>query len=616
MRFLSVSALWWLLISAIIIFFYLLKLKRKRRVVSSVFLWQRALEEIEANAPFRKLRRSLLLVLQLLALAALVFALARPLIKTQALAAGSSIIIIDSTASMSARDEDGDTRLQRAKKLANDMIASLGGNDRAAIIESSSRVTVRSTLTSDHAALRSAINQIQPTDAAGNLADALLLAEQLAKAERDAGIVVISDGGGSSVVTTNNFNSAQAIQRATATRLVSVGKRAQNLGIVAMNTRQNQATGKQELFASIANFSDKAATVNLELKIENRLADVRTANIAANERAAMVFDTLPATGGLAELRITGDEDDLAADNLAFAMLADSRRVRVAVVSDNPFLLQAIAVNSAVEARKLNSASAPLDGFDCVVTDGAISQEILAANKPLLAINPLDVSGYWQTTGQLDAPALNTLDRAHPANSYLSYADVHIETAAKRQAAAWLKAIAANNGDGLIFAGEQNKRRVVMLGFDLTKSDLPLKVEFPIFLANSLSWLAGRESLNEERAIRAGGVATIRAANTQAEITTPAGDSIDLDLREGTAAFADTLQVGLYEVKDAPGFAVSLLNESESNTTPREAIQTRAGSVSGASQSFSAEREIWMWIIVAVLALLSLEWWIYHKRIAV
>src|SRR6266498_3892630 len=106
MRLLSPGALWWLLLAAIIVFFYLLKLKRKRTVVPSVLLWTRALEEVEANAPFKKLRRSLLLLLQLLALAALVFGLARPLVITRALASGSTIIIIDSTASMSARDED------------------------------------------------------------------------------------------------------------------------------------------------------------------------------------------------------------------------------------------------------------------------------------------------------------------------------------------------------------------------------------------------------------------------------------------------------------------------------------------------------------------------------
>src|SRR5918911_1171376 len=111
MRLVSASALWWLLLGAIIIFFYLLKLKRQRRVVPSVLLWRRALEEIEANAPFKKLRRSLLLLLQLAALAALVLALARPLVQMRSLASGSPVIIIDSTASMSALDEGTRSRL-------------------------------------------------------------------------------------------------------------------------------------------------------------------------------------------------------------------------------------------------------------------------------------------------------------------------------------------------------------------------------------------------------------------------------------------------------------------------------------------------------------------------
>jgi hypothetical protein len=623
MRFLSASALWWLLLSAIIIFFYLLKLKRKRRVVPSVFLWQRALEEIEANAPFRKLRRSLLLLLQLIALAALVFALARPLIKTRALATGSSIIIIDSTASMGAKDENGGSRLNRAKQLANEMIASLGGDDRAAIVESSSRVTVRRSFTSDHASLSSAINEIQETDAAGSLADALLLAEQLAKAERDASIVIISDGGGSSAINTstaisNNpreaaFNVSPTAVRSTALRLVRVGRQADNVGIVAMNSRTSQSGNREELFASIANFGEQNRSINLELKIDGKIADARNINLASNDRTAVVFDSLPQTGGLAQLQIYVD-DDLASDNLAYAILPNSRKVRVAVASENPFLIQALAVNSAIDARKLNSTSASLDDFDCVITDGVISTETLSSNKPILAINPMDVAGFWNANGAIENPSITSIDRAHPVNSYLSYADLHIESAVKQTPGVWLKPIVQSGGDGLIWAGD-NKRKVVMMAFDLAKSDLPLKIEFPILLANSIAWLVGRDAVADERAVRAGQPVTIRATTNSAQITTPGGDSLDLTLRDGAALFADTLRAGLYEVKDTQGFAVSLLNEAESNTTPRDSIQTRQGEVGGQTETFDSEREIWKWILLAALAVLGFEWWVYHRRIA-
>ncbi|MBI3651102.1 MAG: VWA domain-containing protein [Acidobacteria bacterium] len=623
MRFLSAHALWWLLLGAIIIFFYLLKLKRQRRVVPSVFLWQRALEEIEANAPFRKLRRSLLLLLQLLILAVLIFALARPLVKTQALATGSSIIIIDSTASMSATDEDGNTRLAHAKQLAREMIAGLGGSDRAAIIESSSRVTVRSALTSDRATLASAVNQIQETDAAGTLADALLLAEQLAKAERDASIVVISDGGGAASFANPvapptasraaAMKTSQTTARSIAVRLVRVGRRAENVGIVALNSRASQANSREELFAAIANFSDQERQVNLELKLDGKIADARSVNLAAHDRTAVVFDALPQTGGLAELKLLA-EDDLSADNIAYASLPDARKVRVAVQSDNPFLLQALAVNAAIEARKLTAVSAALDDFDCLITDGGISAEILASNKPLFAINPLDVAGWWTANGALENPSITFVDRAHPVNSFLSYADLHIEAAMKHTVSSWLKPVAQSGADGLIFAGD-NKRKVVMVGFDLSKSDLPLKIEFPILLANSLAWLAGRDAVADERAIHAGQPVTVRAAAATTKITAPNGDATEINLRDGAALFADTLHAGLYEVKDAPPFAVSLLNEAESNTAPREAIQTRLGEVGGQTETFSSEREAWQWLLLAALVILAFEWWVYHRRIA-
>ncbi|MFL6216926.1 MAG: vWA domain-containing protein [Blastocatellia bacterium] len=611
MRFLSASALWWLLLGAIIIFFYLLKLKRKRRVVPSVFLWQRALEEIEANAPFKKLRRSLLLLLQLVALAALVFALARPLLQMRSLASGSTVIIIDSTASMSARDEGAGSRLARAKGLARDMVAGLGGNDRAAVIESSSRVSVRAGLTADHAALNTAINDIQETDAAGNLTDAVRLAEQIARTERDAGIVIISDGASAPLASDLGLSNDSA--RHVALRFVRVGTRASNVGIVAMNSRSTASSARQQLFASVANFGDRDQSFGVELRIDGKLADARSLNVNAQNRAALVFDALPQSGGLAELKINV-EDDLAADNVAYAYLPDARRPRIAVLSDNLFLLQAIAANDALDARKVN-ADAPLASFDCVITDGTVPASVIESGKPLLAINPSDVTGWWHATGSAPRPEITSIDRGHPLNSYLNYADVHVEAMTQREASSWLRPIVSAASDAMIIAGEDRSRRVAMIGFDLTQSDLPLKVEFPILLANAMAWLTGRDTPASERTVRTGQPIIIRTTESQAAIDLPSGDGQTVAAHDGTIAFADTLRAGLYQVKDAPPFAASLLSEAESNTAPSDAIKTRTGEVSGQVETFKTEREAWRWLALAALVMLSFEWWVYHRRIA-
>src|SRR4029453_12469562 len=150
---------------------------------------------------------------------------------------------------------------------------------------------------------------------------------------------------------------------------------------------------------------------------------------------------------------------------------------------------------------------------------------------------------------------------------------------------------------------------------LSQSDLPLKVEFPILLANSLSWLAGRDATSAERAGGAGEAATIQTPAPPTIITTPAGDTRELTAREGTVVFADTMRAGEYRVDGGPRFGVSLLSEAESNTAPRDAIETRAGEVSGQPETFYSEREAWRWIALFALAVLTIEWWIYHRRIA-
>ena len=616
MRLLSPGALWWLLLAAIIVFFYLLKLKRKRTVVPSVLLWTRALEEVEANAPFKKLRRSLLLLLQLLALSALVFALARPLVITRALASGSTVIIIDSTASMSARDENGGSRLDRAKQLAREMIEGLSGSDRAAILESSSRVTVRSPLTSDRASLAGAIAEVQETDAPGNLTDAVRLAEQIAKSERDASVVIIGDGGGSPIASDTESPlelSARitAAPHAGVVRFVRVGRRSDNVGIIALNARQSPGNSRRELFASIVNFSDHDRTIGVELKIEGKLIDARTIDLGANERRALTFDSFPGQDALAELKLDV-EDDLAADNVAYAFLPNTRKVRVGVISENPFLIEVLAANSDISASKV-SAGASSAEFDCLVIDGAGAIE---GNRPVLVINPPDIAGLWRATGQRERPEVNSVDRSHPVNSFLSYADLHVENITNRETASWLKPIVSDGNDPLIWAGDDGRRRIVMIGFDLRRSDLPLKVEFPILLANTMSWLAGRDPAATEGAIRAGQTKTIHTSAASASITTPDGDTREVAARDGSIVFADTLRTGTYEVKAAPPFAVSLLSEAESNTGPRDSISTRAGEASGQMESLHSEREAWRWIALLALAVLMIEWWIYQRKVIV
>src|SRR5512141_1369583 len=104
MPFTSPLALLGLLFVPAVIAMYLLKLRRDEAPVPSTLLWQRLVADVEANAPWQKLRRSLLLLLQLLLVLILVLLAARPFVERPAGLAGDIVLVIDTSASMQAAD--------------------------------------------------------------------------------------------------------------------------------------------------------------------------------------------------------------------------------------------------------------------------------------------------------------------------------------------------------------------------------------------------------------------------------------------------------------------------------------------------------------------------------
>ncbi len=123
------------LIAVPIILLYVLRQKRPDMPISSTFLWSKTLADMRASTPWQKLHRNLLLLLQLLILAALVFTLMRPVIQAQAGTSKAGVIVIDATASMQTRDGGADeTRLDRAKAEARKLVDSMRPGDRFMLI--------------------------------------------------------------------------------------------------------------------------------------------------------------------------------------------------------------------------------------------------------------------------------------------------------------------------------------------------------------------------------------------------------------------------------------------------------------------------------------------------
>jgi len=171
-----------------LVLLYFLKLKRRDMPVSSTLLWKRAVQDLQVNAPFQRLRRNILLLLQLLALSAILVALARPVLSLSAGPARRYVLLIDHSASMGATDI-APTRLAEAKRQARTLVESLRSkrtwyladeSDEAMVVAFGPEAKVLCNYTSDQRQLAAAIEAIEPTDGETRLAEAMTVAQAFA----------------------------------------------------------------------------------------------------------------------------------------------------------------------------------------------------------------------------------------------------------------------------------------------------------------------------------------------------------------------------------------------------------------------------------------------------
>src|SRR5438309_8233616 len=270
MNFLAPAAFAFAAAIPVVILFYLLKRKRVVRLVSSTLLWQKFLAETQASAPFQKLRKNWLLILQLILLALAVLALSRPFFKTKARPARWRVVILDASASMQAIDESP-SRFERARSEALKWVDSLADTDQMVILQAGANTEVKLSASSEKAALRRALQACAASDGPTRLVPALKMAESLVRdldPKTNPEIHLFSDG---AVPELNEFEN-----KGLPLIFHRVGKSANNLGITALDVRVNPENARQRaIYASIANFSSNSMSTEVELSLDDRLLETR-----------------------------------------------------------------------------------------------------------------------------------------------------------------------------------------------------------------------------------------------------------------------------------------------------------------------------------------------------
>lgn len=320
-----------------LVILYFLKLRRRELEVSTTLLWKKAIQDLQANAPFQRLRRNILLILQLLVLAGCLFAVAQPQLQGEKFQNARQIIMIDRSASMSAVDGEGPTpesssdvnaktRFEVAKRQAKELIDSLpeagvfstGAGAEAMIVAFDTTAEVRQQFTSDKALLKAAVDAIEQTDAPTLMGEAMRLAkahspkralvadprsgEKMSVEGLDAGIPVTihiwSDGKVSDLIDVKPGLSDEVVFHRVG--LPESG----NLGIVGLRwERSYEDPTKLSIFASVQSTFDQPRGVDIELSIDGQVAGIKSLELpAAVVRQKPGEGAKDATGSTATVR--------------------------------------------------------------------------------------------------------------------------------------------------------------------------------------------------------------------------------------------------------------------------------------------------------------------------
>jgi hypothetical protein len=610
MSFLAPTAFFFALAIPVVVLFYLLKRKRVLRLVSSTLLWQKFLAETQASAPFQKLRHNWLLLLQVLILILAVLALARPYLSGKVLGGRLIVVILDASASMQSTDETP-SRFERARSEALRMVDGMHDSDQMVLLQAAANTEVKQSPTSERAALRRALQSCRVTDTPTRLQEALKLAETLIQNQQRAEVHLFSDGAVGSLDEFENSGLPLSYHR--------VGTRANNLGIVTLDVRPNPENVQQRaIFTSVVNYSTNAQEAGIELRAGGQLLELKPLKLGPKETVPQVFiaaQTDPVAVFTVHLT---SKDDLPADDQASVVSVLPAPVRVLLVTTgNRFLEKALRAAANVQLTVVSQLTDPSAQFDLIVLDNVAPAVWPSGN--VLAFHTANPTWFGSTTN-LEAPPIVALRSGHPLLRFVSLDNVQIAESLAVQTPSWATALVDAPQNPLIIAGELGRQRIVWVGFDLLQSTWPLRVSFPIFVANAVEWLNPAAINAAQLTVQTG--KPLRLVYPQptasAEVTLPDGTTRTWKVNPTTGefVFGDTLRQGVYRVKAGTNesvFCANLLDAAESDITPKEELKFGKYAKAAATRLRQTSLELWRWLAAAGLGVLMLEWWYYHRR---
>ena len=605
-------------VGTLIVGLYILKLRRRPVAVPFSRIWQQVLRDKEATSLFSQLKRLLSLLLQLALVALLLLALGDPRTKQNLVEGRNLVVLIDASASMKATDVEP-TRLAVAKREVTRMVEGLGGSDRMLIAQMDASIRPLSTMTNEVADLKHALDQVAASDTRADFLRALSFGLDSLRGLGKAEIVVVSDGALGDLGRINRQLDLSNV----ALSYVKVGKSSRNVAITEFSVRRYPLDkSRYEVMLELTNTNDKPVNTELTLLGDGNIVDVTQLSLRPNESLQRFYKDLAGASRTLEATIKmtdGKPDELPADNHVYALMPERRRARVLVVTGgNTYLEAALLLDEYLDVEVIAPQKyPPAEKFDVTIYDG-VAPPHDPRTGPALYLAPPAQGSPVEVGKSIDMFGFDTWDKKSPLLRWMELGDIQVAKGFAFKPDKEQKVVGASELGPIMVSGSRSGQRYVALSFDPRESDFVLRVGWPLFILNTVNAFVEEDS-SYISSFRTGEVWRVPAPSTTdvATLTEPGGKRRSVPVKEGRAFYLGE-HAGFYQLEapDAPPirFAANLSDMEESHIAPAASLEIgkkKAGSLG--EFKVGVRREIWLYLLLAVIGVSLVEWLTYHRR---
>ena len=613
MEFLNPGSLWFLLLGIIPVVLYLVRRRSRKVRVSTLVFFKTLAREHQESAWLRRLKRWVSLAMTLLLLALAIFVLSRLIVRQDdADRYRTVVVLLDRSASMDLMDENGETRLEAAKRLLRDRLTKVPEEVGVALVAYDQRPEVLQPRTTKRRELLSRLESVAARPIAGRPDTALETARMIAGLEPPTAVWHLSDrllespGGDLKL---HELNLA----------LPEVS----NAGIIAVSLRGVPLEhARYDVFVRIASNTDApvATKAKLQVSVGGIPSQLREIDLEPGAETSLTFRISGSRDQILRLALATEGDQFSLDDEVTLPLPEIRPILAAWIrpdqSEDPytrFALSSLQESGTFDLLKGGPKAWPLsEKVDAVIFDGWLPEK-WPTDTPVIVVNPPDVAGPI-VAKRLAAPVPYDTVRVgmedHPVLFRVTSSRVALTQTGIYEARGSLEPLWLAGNDPVLSAGEVGGQRVVVMGFSPGLSErLPLTASFPILMGNALFWCVNQEERGgSSQLYRTGDLAPVTGTTitwTESgagakKVTSPINsDVVEMDRR------------GFWETDTGLRGASHLLSREETDLRSRGEGKEGDPAYFATSNRFAGNLKLWLLATVAMVLLL--ESWLFHRH---